>query len=244
LTTVKISDGPKELQAPLRIIGNEKALLTMEPGALLLTVRIDGVEGHYVHGKGSFALDSVVETKMGAVGRPVKRQLEEAFLVLGPFEEDPDLSPATEEEVKNAGYAGTDGLVGRAEEMCRKLAPHAEGGGNASGEGSVVIFPVEKGAHILVVKEEHIVYDGGRMKFISSGDRTVLTQGEKVVVSGTDGIVNFGMDMASAAVGVGCCGTAQEGCCTDVEDECCATDQGECTDPECCVVKVVSNTDD
>lgn len=151
---------------------------------MLLPVRIKDLEGFYVHGYGSFLLDSIVEAEMGAIGEPLRRELKDPFIFLGPLEEDPNFSTASEEDLKEAGYEDIDDMVQKAEEICKEFSKHIHCTCFGRTQGTIVAFPRGGTFDILVVKDGKITYHEAGMTFVSSGDKNILLgRGREVVVS-------------------------------------------------------------
>ncbi len=176
-STVEVSDQPRVLNAPATLLKDERVSLKMETGSLLLSLKIGKSKGHFVHGSGMFLLDSIVETEMGAVGRPVKRKLEEPFIILGPLQEEASLDDAAVGNLESAGYGDADAMVKLARDMATRFSDRIHRSSSAGTEGNFVAFPRNDGFDFLVVKGNKIVYREEDMTFVSRDGKDVILNG-------------------------------------------------------------------
>jgi hypothetical protein len=167
---------------------------TVEIGKNTLAVPIkleDERKGFIFHGNGKLLLDTIVETREGAVGKPVENELNEPFLMLGNVEEtEKHLSAATKDDLQKMGYKSEQEFIGKAENLFDQFSGktrmhnhHCCGGGD--GYGVVFSFPNEAGKlDTLVADGSKLVYAAKNQVFVSHGDRVVLKTSKEMVVSG------------------------------------------------------------
>jgi len=84
----------------------ERGIVKIRKNTLVLPIRLDGQRKGYVfHGNGELVLDTIVETEEGALGKPVEREVNKPFLLLGAKEDLlPSLDTAQQEDIQKAGY--------------------------------------------------------------------------------------------------------------------------------------------
>jgi hypothetical protein len=98
----------------------EKGIIEISNNTLTIPIKLDGQKRGYVfQGHGKLLLDTIVETEEGAMGRPVEKELNEPFLMLGDIEEiQKSLTKANEEDFQKMGYKDQKGFEDRAEDLC------------------------------------------------------------------------------------------------------------------------------
>ncbi len=96
------------LTQPSTIMTTENAVLQMDEGALWASVRKgNAVAGVAILGSGRFALDAIVETDMGAVGKSIETAIAGMQIVLGIPSVEEQSRAATEDDLARAGIHGT-----------------------------------------------------------------------------------------------------------------------------------------
>jgi hypothetical protein len=170
----------------------EKGTVEIGKNTLAIPIKLeDERKGFIFHGNGKLLLDTIVETREGAVGKPVENELNEPFLMLADVEEtEKHLSAATKDDLQKMGYKSEQEFMGKAENLfdqffgkTRMYNHHCCG--DSDGYGVVFSFPNEAGKlDTLVADGSKLVYAAKNQVFVSHGDRVVLKTSKQMVVSG------------------------------------------------------------
>lgn len=180
------------------LIENEKCRVTMEADTLASQVCIEGrMEGYVLHGEGRLILDAIIETRGGAVGKSIVRELGEPFIALATSKENLNiaLSPATLEDLRKVGYDSpeafierVDGLLGKFFRKGRRISASI-----LDEKFKVFAFPVNDAFEILLASKDSVVYvkkggsyifKGGRQVAMELGDVVISKFGKLVVIKG------------------------------------------------------------
>jgi hypothetical protein len=167
-----------------RLWETEKGIVEIEKNTLAIPVMLNGsLEGYAYHGHGKLVLDLIVETKEGAVGKPIEKEIRLPFLMLGNAEKmQHSLNPASQEDFSEMGYAKHEEFVAEAEDLLGRFSRRGILNCRHSGDGSVFAFQNEANKlDILVAKGAKLVYKTIDMVFVSNMDRTVLKSPSGVV---------------------------------------------------------------
>ena len=97
----------------------EKGIIEIGKNTLAIPIKLrDKERGYVFHGNGKLLLDTIVETEEGAIGKPVEKELNDPFLMLGNVEEiQKHFTKADEEDFAKMGYENQQGFVDSAEEL-------------------------------------------------------------------------------------------------------------------------------
>lgn len=80
----KISNEPSKIVEDATLLKNERCIVDALEGTLALPILIDEkVRGYVFHGTGKLVVDSIIETRKGAVGKPTVKNLKRPFMMLG-----------------------------------------------------------------------------------------------------------------------------------------------------------------
>lgn len=173
----------------------EKGIVEIGKNTLAIPVIVhDQVKGYIFDGHGKLLLDAIVETKEGAVGKPVEKELHEPFVMLGNAEmTGRNLKPASSEDLAEAGYADRRALMAKAEELLDRFFKNGRIHScrcSYGEEGLLFAFQNQAGnLDILLAKDTKIVYKAMDTIFISDKSRTVLKSCEVVCVSSGKSVV-------------------------------------------------------
>lgn len=165
----------------------EKGILEISKDTLILSIKLNEQRKGYVfHGHGKLLLDTVVETEEGAIGRPVEKEINKAFMMLGETEEiQQRLITANKEDLTETGYESEQKFVAKAEELCdqflgrRRVHSH-----RCFGEDHSFIFAFPNEADkldTLVAKDSKLVFKAMNMVFVSNKNKVVLKSPSEVV---------------------------------------------------------------
>jgi len=170
---------------PSRLWETEKGIIEMARNTIAIPVMLnDSLEGHVFHGHGKLVLDTVIETEQGAVGRPVEKEINRPFLMLGKIEgAQKRLIPASQEDLTTMGYTKQEEFISSAEDVLNKFIAR---GGNWNcrrfSYGSVFAFQNEANKlDILIATGAKLVY--------KTSDTTFLSNCGRVVLKSLDGVV-------------------------------------------------------
>ena len=164
---IRASGEPLKLRGPFKAIGGDRVSLRVEEGSLLLPITTGDSEGYYVRGRGVLLLDSIIETPDGAIGRPVKRMLDEPFILLGRTDCEPDVEGIE-------GNCDVESLIREAEELAGDYR------GDLGGRrGRCAIFRARDGVDALVVDGDQLVYRESNMVYVSGGKNDVLVDRDR-----------------------------------------------------------------
>jgi hypothetical protein len=173
----------------------EKGIVEIGRNTLAIPVILhDQVEGYVFDGRGKLLLDTIVETKEGAVGKPVEKEIHEPFVMLGNVEmTGRNLKPASSEDLAEAGYADRLGFMAKAEELLDRFSKNGRIHSRRCSYGvEGLLFAFQNQADdldILLAKDTKIVYKAMDTVFISDKNRAVLKSCEVVCVSSGKSVV-------------------------------------------------------
>lgn len=170
---------------PLRLWETEKGIVETGRNTLAIPIMLnDSLEGYVYHGHGKLVLDTVIETERGAVGRPVEKEINQPFLMLGNTEKTQQrLIPASQEDLSEMGYTKQEEFISGAEDLLNRFSR----GGRVrkcrhSDDGSVFAFQNEANKlDLLIAKGAKFVYKAMNTVFISNRGRVVLKSPSEVV---------------------------------------------------------------
>ncbi|MEM2102997.1 MAG: hypothetical protein QXM22_05745 [Candidatus Bathyarchaeia archaeon] len=174
----ELSDTVLKANEDMTLWETENGIVKIDKNTLAIPIkRGDKLEGYVFHGNGKLLLDTIVETERGAVGKPVEKEINTPFLMLGDTEKiQPQLKPATKEDLSEIGYTHEEEFKAQAQELCKKFLRKAHWCPyNGKRNGYVFIFPNETGNEdILLAKDSNIVYKSTNTVFLSSKNRVIL----------------------------------------------------------------------
>jgi hypothetical protein len=172
----------------LKLLQSERAIVEVEGNTLAVPILLDNErKGYIFHGHAKLLLDTIVETKEGAMGNSVEREIIEPFLMLGNTEEiQQHLSATDKESLATMGYKDEKEFIAKAEDLLKfggrgKIHSH-----HCCGEehGTVFAFPNEAGKlDILVADDSRLVYKAIDRMFIAGRSKVVLKTPEEMVVA-------------------------------------------------------------
>jgi hypothetical protein len=167
----------------------EKGIVEIGKNTLAIPVTMhDQVKGYIFDGHCKLLLDAIVETKEGAVGKPIEKEIREPFIMLGNAEiTGRNLKPASSDDLAEAGYAERRELMAKAEELLDKFSKNGTTHScrcSYGDEDLTFAFQNQAGnLEILLAKDTKIVYKATDTIFISDMNRAVLKSCEVVCVS-------------------------------------------------------------
>ncbi len=165
----------------------EKGIIEINKNTLAIPIKLrDKERGYVFHGNGKLLLDTIVETEEGAIGKPVEKELNDPFLMLGNVEEiQKHFTKAGEEDFAKMGYENQQGFVDRAEELFNQFFKKEgmHGHQTLSGDrGFIFAFQNQTSKlDILVAKGSKLVYKAMDIVFVSNENKVVLKSPSEVV---------------------------------------------------------------
>jgi hypothetical protein len=183
---------------PLKLWQSEKGLVEVDKGALATGIRLDQeLKGYVFHGRGRLVLDTIVETKDGAIGKPVEKEITEPLLMLGATEETQrHLTTATDEDLTERGYGNQKEFAANTERLFdRFLGRGRMHTGGCCGESRGTVFAFADKTHeseILVADDAKIVYKASNMVFVSDGNKVLMKRPDHTILMNSRGSFVFG----------------------------------------------------
>jgi len=168
---------------------SERGIVEIDEDALALPILLDGERKGYVfHGNGKLVLDTIVETDKGAIGRPVEKEINAPFLMIGQMKEiEQKLVQADREDFASKNYENKEVFRAKAEDLCHRFfGKRRMHGCNCFDNdcGFVFAFPNDaEELDVLVAKEDKIVYKTKSTVFVSNEDKVVLKTPSEVILS-------------------------------------------------------------
>jgi hypothetical protein len=170
---------------PSKLLETERGIVEIGGNTLAIPVMLNGsLEGYVYHGHGKLILDTVVETEQGAVGRPVEKEINQPFLMLGNVEgAQQRLGPASQEDLSEIGYTKQEEFMDSAEDLLDSFSRRGRTHDSRhSGDGWVFAFQNEANKlDFLIAKGDKLVYKTMNSVFVSNRDSVVLKNSVGVV---------------------------------------------------------------
>lgn len=170
---------------PSRLLETERGIVEIDGNTLAIPVMLNGsLKGYVYHGHGKLVLDTVVETGQGAIGRPVEKEINQPFLMLGNTERAQQrFSTASQEDLSEMGYTKQEEFTHSAEDLLDSFSKRGRTHDSRhSGDGSVFAF--QNGANkldFLIARGDKLVYKTMNSVFVSNRDSVVLKNSVGVV---------------------------------------------------------------
>lgn len=173
----------------VRLWHSEKGIVEIDKNALALSLVLDGkCRGYVFHGKCKLVLDTIIETDKGAIGRPLEKEINAPFLMIGKTKElEQKLVQADSEVFASKNYRSEDDFRAKAEELCHrffgKRRIHIR---HCLDNDCGFVFAFqndEEKLDILVAKESKIVYKAKGTVFVSNEDKVVLKTPFEVILA-------------------------------------------------------------
>ncbi|HML03867.1 MAG TPA: hypothetical protein VK487_10930 [Candidatus Bathyarchaeia archaeon] len=163
---------------PSRLLETEEGIVETARDTLAIPVMLNGsLEGYVYHGHGKLVLDTLIETEQGTVGKPVEKEINKPFLMLGNVEKaQQQLSPASQENLSEMGYTEQKEFISSAEDLLNRFSGGERVlGYRHSSDGLVFAFQNEASKlDFLIAKGEKLVYKAMNTVFLSNRGRVVL----------------------------------------------------------------------
>ena len=184
----RLDDTILKTSSATELMKTERGMVEVGRDGLAAAVKLDGkVRGYVFRGHCKLVLDTIVETREGAIGKPVEKEVNRPFLMLGATDKlQLNLSATNTDDFRRMGYENPQQFLTEAEELLhhfsrRKMGCHSFPGDS---EGLIFAFPndVDK-TDVLLSSGSKLVYKATGIVFIADGNRTILKSPEHVVLS-------------------------------------------------------------
>jgi len=173
----------------LKLLHSEKGIIEIDKDALAIPIKLDNEqEGYVFHAHGKLLLDTIVETREGAIGESVEKEIDEPFLMLGDTKDvEGHLSEANKENLTARGYENEQAFMDKAKDLLEQFAnkgrvSHFHCCDNM--HGFIFAFPNEAGKFdLLIARGSNLVYKALNKVFVSNKNRVVLKTPNETIVS-------------------------------------------------------------
>jgi len=174
LQHMQLGTQPQKITKGTTLLQNEKCIIKTAADTLTLPILVDSnPSGHLFIGKGEFTLDAIIETPRGAIGKPITRDLNQPFVMLGENTTlNQNLAPATTQDLTNNGYKSTEEFLKIANETFDQFAHPRHGQ-----------FDVNENTHIFAFATEYNKWD----ILVAKRDKMVYTSKERVYITKNNG---------------------------------------------------------
>lgn len=163
----------------------EKGIVKILKDSLACPIKFcDQIVGYILHGNGKLTLDTIIETREGAVGKSVERDLKEPFIVLGDIKEkNQKLTAASIEDLKKKDYASTQEFIAKAEKILQHFSEKMEKSNLGVKNGFIFAFSNEIGKFdTLIAKDEKLIYTTPESMFILNDDKAIWKTPSEVIL--------------------------------------------------------------
>jgi len=156
----------------------DRGFVEVEKDSLAASVRLgDKVKGYVFHGKAKLALDTIIETDHGAVGKTTNRDLTEPILMLGETEQiQPHLTTATAEDLTSKNHKDQRDFLEHVEDVFHRFL-RRQMRGNCWSEPHGFVFAFanqENRPDLLVADHDRIVYKSRSLTYVSNGHGVIM----------------------------------------------------------------------
>jgi hypothetical protein len=186
LSHYKLDSKPLKLLSGLDLLKTDRCVVKVEKDTLALPILIDDrTAGSLFHGSGQFIIDTIIETKKGAIGKSTNKDLTQPFIMLGkaPTMEN-KFSTVDSPDLERLGYSNAEMFVKAANDYCSRFMKGKMHCGDLEAENDYIFaFPDAECFDILVSKENKLIYTSKKRVFVSKEGKEVLTSPEHIVVS-------------------------------------------------------------
>ena len=171
----------------LTIWQTERGLIKISKNALACSIRLDNQQKGYIfHGHCKLLLDTIVETDEGAIGKPVDKEVNDLFLMLGNTEKiHQHFSAASQEDFTKMDYKNQQEFVAKAEDLFNRFfEKRIINRHRYSTEDHGVIFAFQNensGLDIVVADDSKLVYKATDIVFVSNENKVILKSPSELV---------------------------------------------------------------
>lgn len=167
----------------------EKGVIEIGKNTLAVLIKVnDHKIGCVFHGESKLIVDTIVETDEGAIGKPVEKEIEKPFIMIGNVEHVlQNLVVASKQDLAIKGYVEEREFIERAGDLCKRFfgkSTRTYGYGTLE-KGFVFAFTSDETSSLdmLITKNSKIVYRTQDITFISNENKIILKTPGKTVLS-------------------------------------------------------------
>lgn len=196
MARLEVGQEVKATTAPLELISGDKVLVKVGAGCLWAAVFADGREiGAVIEGPSEYAVDAIVDTDEGAVGRSFKGEATGLKLYKGGTRLQEISRNSVHDEFQRLGYESSDAFIEavkntfeRYEKILGTELPILT---SSAGQGYLLWNDSEKRQNIIFVDGEKTGFIQGGKVFIVNERETVYVRDDTVLVKRQDGKMLF-----------------------------------------------------
>jgi hypothetical protein len=172
-----------------RLWESERGIVEINKNALAIPILLEDEEKGYIfRGHGKLLLDTIVETEEGAIGKPVEKELNQAFLMLGDIEEiRHHFGQASEEDLAEMGYETRQEFTEEAESLLNRFFKDGRTRDRhrfSKHQGFIFAFQNQNDRlDKLIANGPKLVYKTKDLAFVSNQNKAVLKSPGEVVCS-------------------------------------------------------------
>jgi hypothetical protein len=166
----------------------EKGIIEISKNTLAIPIRIgEKRKGYVFHGHGRLVLDAIVETREGAIGKPIEKEIKEPFLMIGNIEEILyHFTAANKEDLTTIGFESEKEFMNEAEDLCFNFFGKRLGVYHYYEQDNGFIFAFKNeidSLDMLIAKGSQLVYKATDKMFVYSKNKVVLKTPKEVILS-------------------------------------------------------------
>jgi hypothetical protein len=184
----------------VRLWESERGIVEIDKNGLAIPIVLDNEERGYIfRGHSKLILDTIVETEEGAIGKPVEKELNQPFLMVGDTEETRQhLVEASEEDLAEMGYETRQEFKEEAESLFNRFSKNGRTRDRncfSKHQGFIFAFQNQNDKlDMLIANGPKFVYTTKDLVFVSNKNKVVLKGPDEVVCSsnGKSVIINKG----------------------------------------------------
>jgi len=168
------------------LIRNSKCLITIQEGTLATPIYVrDKPAGYVFHGVGRFGLDAIIETRQGALGKPIAKELGDPFIMFARGDFSSFMSSVTAEDLVRMGYENAEVFIEKALKVCKSFLDHGRhvNLGSWPNDKKIFAFPQNDKFEILMSSDESTTYVTKGGVYVFRGNGQVLTGPREIVVA-------------------------------------------------------------
>ena len=119
----KLDNTILKINKTIRLWQTENGILEISEGTLAVLIKQgDQDKGCIFHGHGKLLIDSIIETREGAIGKPIEKELNNLILMLGDVENLQQISDTTkEDDYEELGYTNQQEFVNKAKDLINRF---------------------------------------------------------------------------------------------------------------------------
>ncbi|UCD45823.1 MAG: hypothetical protein JSV27_04880 [Candidatus Bathyarchaeota archaeon] len=175
----------------LKLISNEKAFARIDAGSFWAPVEDDAEKvGAIIFGEGNYAVDAIVETEEGAVGRSHTGFIDGFKLFLGASRLEEMSRAASDGELQSMGFESSGSFIDAADEAIEEFLgtdAHTDRTHRRREEGVLFWSDRENKRNIIVAGFDSLVFIKGGKVFVLNDDNAVSVQDGNVFLQNSGG---------------------------------------------------------